>query len=749
MALPSLRGLRVCLLLLALLAELPATVHAVRDHLATRRAAIETAAQQATGAAQRMVEAQRRGSEAWLETLSVLASHIDTLSAPATCTDFLRDTAKRHHQLRVIGVANAAGAVICTTATPAPASVGTNEWFARAARSRTFATSEIDSSPNTPDPILTLALPVVSADHSHGLRAVIYAQVQVPLPDPAQSGFTLPGGAVVSLCDLEADRSFAFEAGGPGWVEESAAARRVSCASGGASLDDQVSGTASMPIGGRTWKLVVTIPMAAVLEAADRQFLWHLAQVALVALAALLSVGVVAEIWILRDVRRLIAAARSIAGGDLSARAPRPLLKEIGTLSEAFNDMAANIERRADERNQMQTQHQQSQRMEAVGRLAGGVAHDFNNLITVIFGCVDEASDLSPSPDVRSELQQIRATADRAASLTHQLLAFSRTQELQPKIVDLGDTLTGMGRLLRRLIGEDIAIDILCATQLPQVRVDPHQLEQVVVNLAVNARDAMPAGGRLTLSTRATTFAEDRPNRGFSIPAGDYVELRVGDTGSGMSLEIQERIFEPFYSTKGDQGTGLGLATAYGIVKQSGGFILVDSATDRGTTFTMYFPIAGHVAAAVAEVPVCHAERPCDKTIMVVEDEDAVRTLIVAGLRRFGYHVIEAAGPASALELAGSIDRLDLMLADLMLPDMKGSAVANQVRKLWPHVVVSYMSGYADSEMVTRGILAPEDYFIQKPFTLKALASHLQTVLTWADPSSDPPAMARQIPAVV
>ena len=469
------------------------------------------------------------------------------------------------------------------------------------------------------------------------------------------------------------------------------------------------------------------------------QVLTHLTVIALIGLAALGVVWYAADRWILRDVDGVVGAANRLAAGDLSARAPIARVDEIDALASAFNDMASIIEHRAAahadadvERRKLESQLERAQRLEAVGRLAGGVAHDFNNLITVIFACVDEAMEHPHTNSTTEQLAEIRNAAQRAASLTNQLLAFSRKQVLQPQVLDLNETLTEVDRLLQRLIGDDIDLQTTCDPALPPTLLDPHQVEQVIVNLAVNARDAMPAGGRLTLSTCATSIGAAHVHGGCSIPPGDYARLVIQDTGVGMSPEVRERIFETFFSTKGADGTGLGLATVYGIVKQSEGFIVVDSEPGQGTTFTIYFPATRQTTEA--NVP---AEPPAvvggNQTILVIEDEASVRSLLVAALRRSGYDVLEAGGAADALEIAGSIEHLDMVLVDLMLPEMGGSALVAEVQKFWPDVLISYMSGHSDAEMIKRRLLNPDDRFLQKPFRLQALTSHVQAVLGGAD----------------
>jgi PAS domain S-box-containing protein len=381
------------------------------------------------------------------------------------------------------------------------------------------------------------------------------------------------------------------------------------------------------------------------------------------------------------------------------------------------------------ERKRIETELEHSQRLEAVGRLAGAVAHDFNNLLTVIFACADEALERADWRDSATEIREIQIAAERAAALTRQLLAFSRQQVLEPRVVDLNVALGGVEQLVRRLVGEDIEVATSGDTALRPVMLDPHQFEQVIVNLAANARDAMPTGGRLTMWTTAVRLASAVSHSGFSIPAGEYAELSIQDSGVGIPADIKERIFEPFFSTKGSRGTGLGLATVYGIVKQSGGFIVVESEPAQGTTFRMYFPIT----ASVAEERTAGASRPAPakgtQTLLVVEDEESVRTLVSAGLRRSGYNVVEASRPSEALELAQSIARLDMILTDLVLPDMNGRALAARLLECRPEARVLFMSGYAEADLMARGMLSADASFLQKPFSWQDLTASVHKVL--------------------
>jgi two-component system cell cycle sensor histidine kinase/response regulator CckA len=391
---------------------------------------------------------------------------------------------------------------------------------------------------------------------------------------------------------------------------------------------------------------------------------------------------------------------------------------------------AAGIGLDVTERHILEEQYRQSQRVEAIGQLAGGIAHDFNNLLTAIQGyCELLSSELGSASPHQGDLGEIRHAADRAASLTRQLLAFSRRQILEVRVLDLRDSLRGMEPMLRRLIGEDIDLVVRVTDEAARVKADSGQVEQVILNLAINARDAMPEGGSLLLEVMNVTLDESYARRHVSVGPGRYVMLAVSDTGEGMDAATQARIFEPFFTTKKTGGTGLGLSTVYGIVKQSGGNIWVYSEPRQGATFKVYFP---RVEEALDQPP---TEPPSDtligsETILVVEDEPAVRELVRKVLERYGYRVLVAATPHEALKLATSHgDPIHLLMSDVVLPEMSGRSLAGQIVARRPDVRVIYMSGYTDNAIVHHGVLDPDTPFLQKPFTPEALARKVRAVL--------------------
>jgi PAS domain S-box-containing protein len=373
----------------------------------------------------------------------------------------------------------------------------------------------------------------------------------------------------------------------------------------------------------------------------------------------------------------------------------------------------------------------QSQKLEAVGRLAGGVAHDFNNLLTIILGYSDLLLLSSVDPNVLEHSLEVKRAAERAAGLTKQLLAFSRRQVLQPSVIDLSVVMADTEKMLRRLIGEDIQLTSTCAAELGRVRADRGQIEQVLVNLVVNSRDAMPAGGRLTLSTENVYLDEAYARAHGVVQPGPYVRLTVTDAGHGMDAATQARIFEPFFTTKKEgQGTGLGLATVYGIVKQSGGYIWVYSEQGVGTTFKIYLPRVDE-AADVEEAPrpVARESLHGTETILLVEDDDGLRNMATEALTLFGFRVMPAASAEDALRIAERGGALHLLLTDIVMPHMSGTELARQLSRSRPETKIVFMSGYAEQAAVRHGLVGPEQAFISKPFSPESLVRKLREVL--------------------
>jgi two-component system, cell cycle sensor histidine kinase and response regulator CckA len=389
------------------------------------------------------------------------------------------------------------------------------------------------------------------------------------------------------------------------------------------------------------------------------------------------------------------------------------------------------IARDISSRKQLEEQFVQSQKMEAVGRLAGGVAHDFNNLLTVINGYSAMALEtLKESEPLHEELQEIYKAGERAASLTRQLLAFSRRQTLAPRILDLNLIVSDTDRMLRRVLGEDVLLSTTLGAGLKSILADPGQMEQVILNLAVNARDAMPEGGRLLIETGNAILDDDYARQHKAVLPGHYVMLSVSDNGSGMDAETQAHIFEPFFTTKGEgQGTGLGLSMVFGIVEQSGGTIWVSSAPGKGTTFKIYFPTAGNCPAPAEPGPSVR-QSTGSETILLVEDEVGVRNLVRLSLQRVGYTVLEAHDGNEALLLCEHHEgAIDLILTDVIMPKMSGRELADRFVAMRPAVRFLFMSGYTARAIVRHGVFDPQTPFLAKPFTAATLTAKVRETL--------------------
>ena len=395
-------------------------------------------------------------------------------------------------------------------------------------------------------------------------------------------------------------------------------------------------------------------------------------------------------------------------------------------------ELEQRVARRTAERHALQDQLLHAQKMEAVGRLAGGVAHDFNNLLTVILGYNEMLGErLRDDPESTEYVEEVRRATQRASALTSQLLAFSRRQVAQPRLVDLSEVVRQTDRMLQRVIGEDITLEIHLEENLPMVKVDPTHMDQVILNLAINSRDAMPGGGKLLIETAAVELSADYTGRHIGAEPGRYVLLAVSDTGTGMDEDTRRRIFEPFFTTKEQgKGTGLGLAIVYGIVKQNGGDILVYSEPGRGTSFKIYLPAVQGTAQATDAGGEIASTPARGETILLVEDDRPVRELARTLLSREGYRVLEARGGAEALLIAAEYrGPIHLLLTDIVMAGPSGSELARDLVAARPGTRVLYMSGYTDNRVVQDGALPPGTEFLQKPFTADGLRRKVREVL--------------------
>jgi len=398
-------------------------------------------------------------------------------------------------------------------------------------------------------------------------------------------------------------------------------------------------------------------------------------------------------------------------------------------------ELVVVVARDVSERRRLELQLHQAQKMESIGRLAGGIAHDFNNVLTAIIGYTGMARAALPGDHAAvADLDEVHRSAERASALTRQLLAFARKQIIQPQLVSVNQLLHAVEPMLKPLIGEDVVLNVHAATDVWLVNVDPSQFQQIVLNLAVNARDAMPSGGMLTFETANVVLGAEYARNHPDVAPGEYVRLAVTDTGVGMDEQVRQRIFEPFFTTKGTgHGTGLGLATTHGIVRQSGGHIWLYSEPGRGTTFKIYLPRATDGVAPLPRVESPPA-RGGWETVLVVEDEAMVRHFAAIALGRLGYHALEAPDGESAVEIASAFSGpIHLLFTDVVMPRMNGRELVARIRERWPDMRVLYTSGYTDNTIVHQGVLDPGLAFLQKPYTAAELSAAVREVLDAPD----------------
>jgi signal transduction histidine kinase/ActR/RegA family two-component response regulator len=615
--------------------------------------------------------------------------------------------------------------------------VATEKAFLRARDQKGFAIGDVQ--PESAEPgarlVLTFALPVVNTVTGR-VTSVVGAILPIDSLDAVRTVRTLPTGSVLAVMDSSGAIVLRTE-DARNWIGRSFAkdgrfrknfARGVGVgATKSADGTDRLTGyilTERQP-----WMVYIGIPARYTVDVARAQFARDLVLGAVITLLVL-GVGYALALRLVSPIESLTKDASAIAGGDLARRSTVTSDDEIGDLARAFNSMADTIAERDAALRTSQEQLLHSQKMEALGSFAGGIAHDFNNYLAAIVGHAELAALALPEGDpAREDIAEVLASSARAADLTRQILIFSRKQVVEPHIIDLSAVVRGIERLLRRLLGEDRVLQLECTDVPAPVFMDHGQLEQVIVNLVANARDATPHGGVIRVST-SVSQAEARIGDLGAYEEPTHVRLIVSDNGSGIAPDVRDRIFDPFFSTKArGQGTGLGLAIAYGIVQQSRGEITVDSEIGVGTTFSVLLPLTqeenAQGKATDEDTLVTGYGR-----ILIAEDDEAVRNSTARALQRAGYDVVSAEDGMTALRhLRNRQSPFDLLLSDVVMPGMSGSALAKRARALQPGLAVLFMSGYADDDGVRDGLATGIISCIPKPFTAAELCAAVRRTI--------------------
>ena len=665
----------------------------------------------------------------------------------AACSAYLRQLLPGFGSMYSnLGVLDRQGALICSGVTSLTGNLRDRGYFKRAIETRTFAVGEYIVGRQTRRASLPFAYPLL--DEQGNVRLVIFATVDLERFNHGLNPDDWPSDATLIVTD-RSHTVLAMHPDGRKWIgrslKDDPITRRIGPARVGTLEFEEHGDTQAFAferVDPHDTGLVVRVFMSKtqVRTAATWQMYRSLLGFSLVAFLVMLGARATTERLLLNPLAQLAKASRRLAAGDLGARAASSTtIPELTELGKDFDDMAAAIEEREAarlrvemERKDLEQHYHQAQKMEAVGRLAGGIAHDFNNMLTAILGyCELLLEDPKVGESQRADLREIEKAGKTAAQLTKQLLAFSRREIVEPIVLDLNDIVISMDNMLRRLVGEHIAMQADLSAGLHWVRADRGQMEQVILNLVLNARDAMPGGGRMTIQTANVHLDVGVVSTYLAAPPGHYVMVEVRDEGDGMTPDVLQHLFEPFFTTKGTgKGTGLGLATVYGIVKQSNGGISVESEAKRGTRLRIYLPRGEEQPSAVAADGPVSRRSHAKATILIVEDDPGIRELASKVLSRRGYQVLTACGGDEARDICerhGGV--IDVLLSDVVMPGMSGPRVAAMATKIRPSMKVVFMSGYTDDAVVRHDVMEHDVPFLQKPFTPERLVNKILEVL--------------------
>jgi len=719
----SLRGRLVLLLAMAIL---PALGTITYERIDRRRQDTQALRQTALTLARLAAQAQERRLEGARQLLAALSRSTDLDDDPNACTSFVRSLISEYGgRYTEIGWADLSGHVVChAIEATGNVSIADRPYFRRVLSSGTFVVGDLMQGRLSGRAVLAFAYPKRNALGT--IVGVVFANIDLHSLSDSLRGDINTADATVSLVDRHG-AGLARSEGAAHWIGTRASAAQLAIMSAhrefvadfvGPDGVSRVYGIVNIQDRAGEPMLFVVVGLArdALIASANRRLRFDLLAVGVLGVGLLTAVWLATDWLIRRPVDQLVRATAALARGELQSRAPiGGGTREFEALATAFNEMADRLQQR-------DLYLRRGQRLEAVGQLAGGIAHDFNNLLTVILGYSESLRDhVTVASSAATELSELQTAVQRAADLTRQLLAFSRQQVLQPRVINLSEAVAHVQTLLTRTIGDDITLVVVNGRDVGNVRADPTQVEQVLLNLIINARDAMPDGGRITIEIRNVDLPDDvlvAPPEEAVIPWGQYVVLSIADTGVGMDQGTRARIFEPFFSTKKTRGTGLGLATVYGIVKQSGGFITCTSEPAQGTTFAVYLPRTVE-AAEIRERQRTAPPAGGSESVLVVEDESAVRSLIETVLTRAGYSVVTMTDGKEAAKWLASGGGLDLLISDVQMPGMNGQALCEHARRVRPDLPVLFISGYSKETLplASHGRTGESIAFLAKPFT--------------------------------
>ncbi len=738
---PLRSSLRVRLCLLVAACMTPAIVAIVLLGEWQARLAVDNLRQQLALLARMASAEHEAGVEGARQTL-LLLSHLPQVrgGSAETCNPILSDLLAREDRYANFGVCDERGAVLASAVSVPPGvNLADRTWFRRAVETRGFSIGDYQVGRITGKPTINFGMPVL--DEAGQVKRVVFAALSLSWLQGRAHEINLPSDVVL----IAMDRGGTVLARYPDpeqWVGRSfpdsplgrvllEGAKEDSAETEG--VDGERRLYAVHALGGHPAEGVVFLAIGASTDSIRRKAreteLVALLIMALVVLAGLLVAWFSAGRVVVGKVHSMLGMTERVASGDLTARTGIAPSGELGLLARALDDMAVHLQEREAQLHRAEEAARHAQKMEAIGRLASGIAHDFNNLLTVINGTCDLILPrLGQHDPIRASIDQIRRAGEQSSGLTRQLLAISRKQPISSATVDVNQIVSGLVAFLQRTLGEAVKVVPRLSTSPAPVTADPGLLEQVFMNLAINARDAMPQGGRLAIETDIVDLDEAYIRQWLDLRPGRYAFVAMTDTGSGMTEEVRARIFEPFFTTKPvGKGTGLGLSIVYGIVKQLGGQVWVYSEVGRGTTFKIYLPVSTGPAPAVAPDVAPPPKRGGTEMILLVEDEEAVRAVARQFLQNDGYLVLEAADANQALEVARAhAGTIDLLLTDMGLPGMPGTVLAEEFRGIRPNARILFMTGYSEppAEGSTREVAV-----IQKPFTPDALAKKVAEVL--------------------